>query len=175
MAVARNYSPPNPALKHARTDSQSEPERRPINRTSRCGRVTGNNLKYDAACNPACFQSSKTQSVGAKGFGACVVIRPPRRQAGVDGSPPSRAQLRDASLSTARQETRTPQHRRASTIFPLPIFKAPHCVRCRVGEILVSPGVGPLDRAPAREISQLARPIEHFPSFIRRECPDQVD
>ena len=34
--------------------------------------MTGNNLKYDAVCNPACLQSSNAQSVGAKGFGACV-------------------------------------------------------------------------------------------------------
>ena len=175
MGVARNYSPPNPALKHARTDSQSESESRPISRTSRCGRVTGNNLRYDAVCNPACFQSSNAQSVGATGFGACVVIRPTTTSGRVDGSSPSRAPLRDASLSTVRQVTRPRQHRRASTIFPLLILEAPHCGRCRFGEILVCPRVGPLDNAPARKISQLPRPIEHLPSFIRRECPDHTD
>src|SRR2546422_7034186 len=64
--VIGTYSPPNPALKHTRTDSQSESESLPINRTSRCGNVTGNSLKYDAACSPACFQSLKAQSVGAQ-------------------------------------------------------------------------------------------------------------
>ena len=54
----------------------SESESLPINRTSRCGNVTVNSLKYDAACSPACFQSRKAQSVGANGFGACVVIMP---------------------------------------------------------------------------------------------------
>jgi hypothetical protein len=66
MAVARNYSPPNPTLRQAHTDSQSQSESRPIDRTSRCRRVMGNNLKYDAVCNPACFESSNAQSVGAK-------------------------------------------------------------------------------------------------------------
>jgi len=76
IGVAGTYSPTSPALKHASTDSQSELESLPINRTSRWGRVTGNSLKYDAACRPACFQSRSAQSVGANGFGACVVIRP---------------------------------------------------------------------------------------------------
>src|ERR1035437_6682405 len=76
IGVAENYSPPNPALKHTRTNSQSESESLPINRASRCDRVTGNSLKYGAARSPACFQSRNAQSVGASGFGACVVIRP---------------------------------------------------------------------------------------------------
>jgi len=37
---------------------------------------------------------------------------------------------------------------RASQAFSLLIFEALHSVRCRVGEILVSPSVGPLDRPP---------------------------
>ena len=43
------YSQTNPTLRHARTDAQSESESRPINRTSPCGKVTGNSLKYYAA------------------------------------------------------------------------------------------------------------------------------
>ena len=39
--------PPKPALKHARTEVQSDSESRPIRRTSRCSNVTGNNLKKD--------------------------------------------------------------------------------------------------------------------------------
>jgi len=76
LSNAWNYQLPNPILKHTRTDSQSESESLPINRTSRWGRVTGNSLKYDAACSPACFQSRNAQSVGANGVGACVVIGP---------------------------------------------------------------------------------------------------
>jgi hypothetical protein len=72
----RRYASINPDSKHFRTDSQSESERRPINRTSRCGRVTRNNLKYDTLCNPACLQSSKAQSVGTKKSGARDVIKP---------------------------------------------------------------------------------------------------
>jgi hypothetical protein len=60
-------------------------------------------------------------------------------------------------------------------IFPLLMFEAPYSRRSRFSEILVSPRVGPLDSAPARKISQLARPIEHLPSLIRRECPDHTD
>jgi hypothetical protein len=39
------YSLPKPALKHARTEAQSESESCPIRRTSRCSNVTGNSLK----------------------------------------------------------------------------------------------------------------------------------
>jgi len=39
------YQLPNPTLKHSRTDSQAESESRPINRTSRWDKVTGNSLK----------------------------------------------------------------------------------------------------------------------------------
>ena len=74
-----NYSPPSPVLKHTRTAPQSESESLPISPTSRWGRVTGKSRKYDAACSPACFQSRNSQSVGVKGFGARVVIRPTTR------------------------------------------------------------------------------------------------
>src|ERR1022692_1310768 len=47
----------------------------------------------------------------------------------------------------ARPERRLRRRLRASTVFPLPIFEALHSGRCCVGEILVSPGIGPLDRA----------------------------
>src|SRR5712692_11481723 len=57
MAVARELLAAESRLEAARTDFQSESDSRPTNRTSRCGRVTGNNLKYDAECNPAYFQS----------------------------------------------------------------------------------------------------------------------
>ena len=42
----------------------------------RCGKVIGNNRKYEAACRPACLQSANSQSVGASGLGTCVVITP---------------------------------------------------------------------------------------------------
>jgi len=73
IGVAATYSP---TLKHTSTDFRSESESLPIHRTSRWGRVTGNSLKYDAACSSACLQSRNVQSVGANGFGACVVIGP---------------------------------------------------------------------------------------------------
>jgi hypothetical protein len=60
-------------------------------------------------------------------------------------------------------------------IFPLLIFETPHSRRRRFGEILIGPRVGPLDSAPSGKISQLARPIEHFISFIWRESPDHAD
>jgi len=44
---AATQSVPKPALKHARTEVQSDSESRPIRRTSRCSDVTGNNLKKD--------------------------------------------------------------------------------------------------------------------------------
>ncbi len=72
----QSYSLPKPTFRHARTDFQSASESLPIKRTSRCGKVIGNSLKYDAACSPACCQSANSQSVGAIGWGACVVITP---------------------------------------------------------------------------------------------------
>ena len=44
---APDQSLPKPALKHARTEPQSDSESRPIRRTSRCNRVTGKSLKKD--------------------------------------------------------------------------------------------------------------------------------
>jgi len=41
------------------------------------------------------------------------------------------------------------------------LFKPPHGGRSRLGEILVTPGIGPLNRAPA-----------HLSGFFRRECPN---
>ena len=38
---------PKPAFKHVRTEFQSDSDRRPIKRTSRCNSVTGNSLKND--------------------------------------------------------------------------------------------------------------------------------
>jgi hypothetical protein len=43
--IRDTYSLPKPALKHARTEAQSDSESRPIRRTSRCSNVTGNSLK----------------------------------------------------------------------------------------------------------------------------------
>jgi hypothetical protein len=63
----------------------------------------------------------------------------------------------------------------ASTGFPLPIFEAPHGGRCGFREILVSPGIGPLDGAPARQIGKLTSPIQDLPSFFWRERPDHAD
>ena len=45
--VGRVYSSPNPALKHARTEAQSNSESLPITRTFRWSSVTGNSLKKD--------------------------------------------------------------------------------------------------------------------------------
>lgn len=42
-----DYSTPNPALKHARTEAQSDSDSLPITRTSLCSNVTGNNLKKE--------------------------------------------------------------------------------------------------------------------------------
>ena len=64
---------------------------------------------------------------------------------------------------------------RASTIFLFLIFEAPHGGSCGVGEVLVSPGIGPLDGALARKIGKLTRPIEDLAGFFQRECPDHTD
>ncbi len=45
--IRGTQSLPRPALKHARTEVQSDSESRPIRRTSRCNSVTGNSLKKD--------------------------------------------------------------------------------------------------------------------------------
>jgi len=55
------------------------------------------------------------------------------------------------------------------------IFKAPNCGCGSIGEILVSPGIGPINRALAREISELTRPIQNLSSFLRGESLDYTD
>jgi hypothetical protein len=60
-------------------------------------------------------------------------------------------------------------------VFPLLILESRHGGRRRLGNILVSPGIGPLNRAPAREIGKLASPTQDLPSFVRRECPNHAD
>jgi hypothetical protein len=46
--------------------------------------------------------------------------------------------------------------------------------RC-LGDILIAPGVGPLDHAPSRKVGKLTSPVQDLPSFLRRECPDHTD
>ena len=58
---------------------------------------------------------------------------------------------------------------------PAPIFEALHSGRCCGGEILVSPGIGPLDRAAPCNAGKLTSPIQDLPSVFRRECPDHTD
>jgi len=69
-----------------------------------------------------------------------------------------------------------PQRRlRVSTVFPFLIFEALYSGRGCFGEILVSPGIGPLDRAPAGKISKLTGPIQDLHSFFWRKRPDHTD
>jgi len=76
LAAGQTYAPASPILQHVSTDSQTNSVSRPMSRTSRCGKVTRNNRKYDGLCSPACFQSRKAQSEGASGAGTCEVIKP---------------------------------------------------------------------------------------------------
>ena len=47
--------------------------------------------------------------------------------------------------------------------------------RRRVGKVLVTPGVGPLDRTPQCKVGQLAGPIEHLSGFCRRKGPNHAN
>jgi len=124
----KSYSLPKPALRQA------------IKRTSRCGKVIGNNLKYDAACSPARCQPANSQSVGAIGRGACVVITP--------------------TTTVLPPETLPRRHRRASEVCPFFVFEAPQCGGSCFGEVFLSPGVGPVNGALTLKIRKLARPIQ---------------
>jgi putative transcriptional regulator len=58
---------------------------------------------------------------------------------------------------------------------PLLIFKAPHGGCCCFGEILVTPGIGPLDSTFTRKIGELTRPAEYFPCGFWWEIPDHAN
>ena len=54
------------------------------------------------------------------------------------------------------------------------LFEASCCLRCRFGDVLLNPAVGPLDSVSLRKICQLARPGKHLPRFNRRDCLDDT-
>jgi hypothetical protein len=95
------------------------------------------------------------------------------RERGID-EPSVESTAAGRVLVTCAPEMRLRPHLQASTVFPFLIFEALHSGRCRIDEIFVSPGIGPLDREPVRKISQLAGPVQDVPSFIRRSIPPIV-